>query len=206
MLVDGQPFELGSYETGTDSAGALTAWEFPGRKYIMPAKVDSGTPYSPKLRAGGRQIEAVVLRNVSGGALLPARVVAAKLTTAVTPPTGTNILYAIEEVDAQSAGVAELHCCIVDPWLDSAGVPDDALFWGIVGGPCQARLAAAGNWGVGGDIVVGDYLVATADGRIIQYDSGTDVPESIIAFALETKAEAGNESGLIWVNACARLF
>lgn len=96
-------------------------------------------------RAGGEEVTCVLVRNDSGGALLPGYLVTWK--------TG----YEGRRVDAY-ARLDWTHniAGIVDEFLPTAGVADDDYFWLVVKGPVLAKMPASQV----ADVAVGNPLVS----------------------------------------------
>ena len=104
------------------------------------------TGSAPNLKRSGRTVVARLVRNSSGVALLPGRVVSWE-----TGFHGTRVDGYVTTTAAAAAGV-------VDDRFAAAGVPDDELFWLIRQGPCLIKnnIAAA----AGTVITEGAYVVA----------------------------------------------
>ena len=153
MIYVDPPFELGSTLQGTKAHDStkLVNEEVLGKLFYFPYQRLSGSQIrGNKERFTGKKIGAIACRNTSGGALLPKRLARLERTA------GYDLM---EEADGYSAVEFEKLLVIVDPWLPSAGVADDDIFWGIVSGPAivQLSLAASADQVV---VNVGDPVVA----------------------------------------------
>lgn len=143
---------LGEALKGTDSEGTLINGDKLG--LVVEFKTFSqdvrrrGSPTRP---SQGISIYAVLLRNTSGGVLLPKRMALLSATAGYKP---------LQEAINYASSRGERNCVLVDPWLPSAGVAANDLFWGIVGGPAIVLTPIAGS-AFAGDIAVGNHLVAT---------------------------------------------
>lgn len=118
-LLNDPPFPLGQ-TLGVDSTVTSPAWvgavkEFPD--------VD---PVTGKVRSNRRKV-CIAVRNSSGVALLPKRLVSFK------SGSFTEVDGYTSATDAASAGV-------VDEWLPATGVADDDVFWITVQGPTEVKL------------------------------------------------------------------
>lgn len=148
------PFALGETYSGTDADSNLINNHLLGQvhlhQWINPT---ADAIRSANDRLSGKQVRAVILRNQVGAAVLPKRMVLLDATAGYD---------AIEAIDGYGDTLAMDRVVFVDPWLPSAGVADDDLFWGIIGGPTIVLTPAAGA-AFNGDIAVGAPLVcATA--------------------------------------------
>lgn len=128
-----------------------------------------------RARLSGKPICAIALRNTSGITLLPKRLV--RLDT-------TAGLGRIKNADGYTVLLAGLPAVLVDPWLPSAGVADDDIFWGIYQGPALVLTPTAGA-DLNGDIAAGAPLVA-ATGSTSGNSTGGRV--SNITMAAQTAA------------------
>lgn len=152
LYVD-PPFALGQ-TLGVSSATDGTGWV--GAVKVFP-DVD---PTTGKIRSN-RVKKCVAVRNTSGGALLPKRVVRFARDTA-----GTAVFSA---VDGYSAVANNEFVGVVDEYLPAAGVVANDVFWVTVDGPTEVAHALSGT-----AVAVGDRLAsitaattgATTAGRV----------------------------------------
>tara|TARA_R110000824_G_scaffold174823_3_gene353012 strand:- start:942 stop:1517 length:576 start_codon:yes stop_codon:yes gene_type:complete len=105
---------------------------------------DTDPADTTKRRSGGNVV-AILVRNGTGGAVLPGRVY-----TWTASKAGTTV-GALAGADAYVAGVADDH-------LPSAGAASNDLFWLIVKGNCHILLDAA--------VAAGAVLYAVANGEV----------------------------------------
>jgi hypothetical protein len=131
MRLEAPPFLLGEYHTGTDADGNLINDHLLGATFVFDFK----NPGTVTLRGNktlftNAPIHAVVLRNTytqasAATALLPKRLVRRNITA------GYKFT---KEANAYGTTLADTRVVLVDPYLPAAGVPANALFWGIMGG------------------------------------------------------------------------
>lgn len=138
LLVD-PPFALGQ-TLGVSSTADGGGWVGAIKQF---PDVD---PATGKIRSN-RVKTCVAVRNASGAALLPKRVVRFKVGTA-----GTAVFA---EVDGYSAVTNEERVGVVDEHLPASGVASNDVFWVTVSGPTEVAVALSGS-----DVAVGDRLAA----------------------------------------------
>lgn len=116
-----------------------------------------------KLRSA-RMVTCILVRNVSGIALLPGRLVR------------WQAAQRGKRVDGYTTTTAAEAAGVVDEWLPTAGVPNGDLFWLTVDGPTLVRTDLTGDTDTNfseGDILVAITAVtsqATTAGRVRQAD------------------------------------
>lgn len=214
MSLDICPIALGTtlkdWKTGET---IVTHWA-QGRLFdVENVQAQSGTR-TAATRPNGSTLKVMVVRNVSGGVLLPKRTVQLKT---------DNTLHGIlNEVHGYANTVAAPLCGFVDPYLPSTGVPDDNLFLMVVHGPMYAVMSGT-EADTLGDITVGLPLVTAATGTSLTDTDGGRVARAnpaapadataaqaaailhmsnVIATTLEVK-DAGDDAGediLVMVN------
>jgi hypothetical protein len=149
----------------TPDATSTTTLALQGIKKVF-ADVDYSTAGSAKpLRSGG-QVEAILVRNSSGIALLPGRVAIWKAGAVGKEVDG----YTAE--DALLGTRLAIAAGVVDEYLPAAGVADDDYFWLVVKGPSNVRKSLDANTLTQGQAVVQITAAtsqATTAGRIISY-------------------------------------
>jgi hypothetical protein len=101
-------------------------------------------PVTGQVRSNRRKV-CVAVRNKSGAALLPKRV--------VTFSTSAGKLFS--EVTGYSAVTNEERVGVVDEFLPAGGVADGDVFWVTVDGPTEVAVALSGS-----DVAAGDRLSA----------------------------------------------
>jgi len=149
---------LGETMPGTDDDGNLINSQFLGtiKRFDNINVLGSG---SAKVWESHGPVYAVLLRNVSGGALTRRQLALCEASAV-----GYNL---IENASGYGATLYDKPVVAIDPWLSSSGVDDDDIFWGIIKGPTILTLPSSG-----GDILasgsVGTALVCSADnaGRV----------------------------------------
>lgn len=176
MLTPSPPFALGEVLQGKDSDNALINSHWLGAEYTFPVPNPSGDLRGNKTRLTGKTVTAVILRNTSGGTLLGKRIGRLERTAGYDP---------VQSVDQYAIVLAEKGIVIIDSWLDSNGVPDDYLFWGIIKGPCEVLTPVAGAGFNAAAIAVGDLLVAATGATSNNSDYGR-----IAGFALANNTDA----------------
>jgi hypothetical protein len=138
LLVD-PPFALGQ-TLGVSSATAGTGW-VGSVKQFPDVNPTTGAIRSNRIKT------CVAVRNSSGAALLPKRVVRFVRGTA-----GTAVFSA---VDGYTAVTNSEFVGVVDEHLPAAGVVSNDVFWVTVEGPTEVSVALSGS-----DVAVGDRLAA----------------------------------------------
>lgn len=140
------PMDLGETLDGLDDAGNTIHNDKLGSICYFEDK----TARTNKNRSSGKPIGAILLRNTSGLTLLGKRFGQIDRTA------GRAMLT---NVDGYSTTLANKGIVLIDPWLPSTGVADDAIFWGVFSGPALVLLplTAADHTA---DIAVNDPLVA----------------------------------------------
>ena len=141
-------------------------------------------PITGQVRTNRRKV-CVAVKNSSGVALLPKRV--------VTFSTTAGKLFS--EVTGYSAVANEERVGVVDEWLPASGVTANDIFWVTVDGPTEVSAALSGT-----DIAAGGRLAAivaatsgaTTAGRVTPnaYAGATDIA-GLIGYAVS----AGNTTG-----------
>jgi hypothetical protein len=138
LLVD-PPFSLGQ-TLGVSSATDGTGWVGVVKNF------PDVNPTTGRVRSN-RVKTCVAVRNTSGAALLPKRVVTFDSTTAG--------LAAFTETKGYSAVTNEERVGVVDEYLPASGVAANDVYWVTVEGPTEVAVALSGS-----DIVAGDRLAA----------------------------------------------
>lgn len=132
------PFEMGTTLKGTQTLDGTTSTI---NESVLGTRcafqdVNYATSASTRTLLSGEKILAIALRNTSGIALLPKRLVRLDLTA------GRGML---KNADGYSVLLAHSPVVLVDPFLPSTGVADDDIFWGLYSGPalCLTPAVAA---------------------------------------------------------------
>ena len=127
-----------------------------------------------------RPVECIAVKNVSGGALLPGQVV--KFKAAAT--SGQFSGGILGEVDATATTANALPAAnglvgVVDEYLPSAGVPNNEVFWLVVGGPSSVvKSSTSVSAGAA-------YGTSTTAGEAAAHTAGTT---SLVGYAITTSA------------------
>jgi len=150
------PFDRGFTRFGGSPVSATDGAGFEGKEYTFPDK-DWGSSDETKPDRSTGMVRVRVVRNLSGGALLPKRIAKMKLD-------GT----AYEE-RGQVSGYAETvgeHGFPIDEFLPAAGVAANDLFYVVVDGCAKVTSAAAGDT----TVAIGEYVIPSTDGKVIGQD------------------------------------
>lgn len=149
MITNNAPFDLGKTYKGKDDDGNLINGHLLGLVYEFPVpETTAGRP--PKARETGKVIKAVILRNEVGSTIYGKRFGQLKRSGGYGD---------VEAIDGYNATLGNHGVVLIDPYLDSNGVADDALFWGIIEGPVLIKSPFASGH-VAGSIAIGSLLVA----------------------------------------------
>jgi len=138
-LFDDPPFALGQ-TLGVSSASD-------GKSWVGVVKTFPDVNPVTGVGRSNRVKTCVAVRNTSGAALLPKRVVAFDTTVAG--------LAGFTETKGYSAVTNEERVGVVDEHLPATGVAANDVYWVVVEGPTEVSVALSGS-----DIVVGDRLAA----------------------------------------------
>jgi hypothetical protein len=142
-------------------------------------------PTTGKVRSG-RIKTCVAVRNASGAALLPKRVVRFAVGTA-----GTAVF---SHVDGYSAVTNEERVGVVDEYLPATGVADKDVCWVTVSGPTEVAVALSGT-----DVAVGDRLACITAATSGATTAGRVTPSSVGA----ATTGAGNNGLGVLGRACS---
>ena len=138
-----------------DSAGGAhlegKEWMFEDLDY---ANMENGVA---KARSG-KFVFCRLVRNASGGALVPKRFAQFKADGATADIFGGQVSGYGDTV-GQLGGV-------VDEFLPTAGAPANSLFWLVVEGPSKMTTAASGDT----NISLGKGVIPSTDGKIVEQD------------------------------------
>jgi hypothetical protein len=193
MTHDGRHFELGEYLDGKDEAGNFINGEILGRIVCFPTQqLNVANIKGEKRRVSGRDIYAVALRNMAGSAVAPKRVVSRTLTAPTDFTTDGIYNVLLEGVDGYSGSAKEPFCAVVDPFLPSAGCPDDDIFWGIIKGPVDVTIGTALT-----TLAIGQALSSDGAGYLGAFVAGTDRHDALIGYALEASTSPASTDVLL---------
>lgn len=200
------PFKLGEYMAGTDLDGNLINQEWLGQRFVFQPSDMAYTAAGRniRLRRHGTPLHVVVMRNGSGGALLPTYVVSPDASAdADADPTGIGIIPLLGRVSGNVGTKGKLGL-IVDEFLPTAGVPDKALFFCVYRGPVTVRMPATANYTT--NPAVGSLMIAQAAGRAVVQDAAAvatalDQTCNLLGRALRATTSA-NDGGTLLIHAC----
>lgn len=152
------PFERGkTYFQGTPSD--VTAKGFlEGKCWVFEGRNWSQSSSGVRTDLTGRYTVCMVVRNLSGGLLLPKLI--AKMKT-----DGTSREF-LGQVMGLATVVGEFGFPI-DEYLPAAGVAANDLFWLVVGGLATCVTAAAGDT----NISTGSFVIPSTGGKVIDQDT-----------------------------------
>lgn len=150
-------------------------------------------PVTGQIRSNRRKV-CIAVRNASGGALLPKRVVRFSLTAG----------KLLSEVDSYVAVDFEERVGVVDEFLPASGVANGDVFWVTIDGPTEVATGLASVAMSVGDRVVAQTAAtsgAPGAGRVTAHalagtSPGTAV-QGIIGYALSSAATAATPLVLI---------
>lgn len=173
---------VADYPLGTVIAGQTTDLETNvlinepqlGRTYTFPVSSTVANSLGLKDRDTGQRVEARLVRNTTGSAVLPNTVVQVDFTG------GADGL-----ANASAAGDAgDRYCYVADPDMPAAGCPDDDIFYVIVKGPTTVLPVAAQ------DTVAGAAVIAGAGGLADEGTYGTTGDHLVMGSFLATTTYA----------------
>lgn len=172
-LLSDPPFALGQ-TLGVTSATDGGNW-VGCIKHFPDVNPNTGVVRSNRLKT------CVAVRNTSGGALLPRRVVRFDTTTA-----GRAVFT---EVKGYSSVTNEEFVGVVDEHLPAGGVAANDVFWVTVQGPTEVAVALSGT-----DVAVGDRLACVTAASAGATTAGRVTPSALTA---GTANVGGAELGVI---------
>lgn len=171
---DNLPFPIGtSYFDGqtaeTTSGEAIT---LEGKEYNIEDLDYSKTGAKPYRTARLRKV--MVMRNVSGIALLPKRL-------AIPQKAGADGKFYVGRVDGMCsvgpAGNPSGPCYPIDEFLPAAGVPNNDLFYAVVEGPAMILTGLAAD--ATNVFNVGDWVVAATAATSQATTAGRPAPQDL---------------------------
>lgn len=203
MTPEALPMALGETLKGTDADSNLINTDYLGRVFTIPVPNSSSPLRGNKSRPCGDHVEAVLMRNTSGGTLLGKRFVNRDATA------GYDFT---KEVNGYTATDYKTGIVLVDPFLPSGGVAANDIFWGVIKGTVLC-LTPTADADFKGDIAVGAVLVActaagtttTAAGRVCNHSlaNNTDAAGArnaalgAVGFALSAKTTANTNADIL---------
>jgi len=185
------PFDRGQTFFGGGTVDATSGANLEGLEWVF-----NDFNYSTKVNRTNSYVRCRVVRNTSGIALLPKRLVSFEAS-------GTD--YG-KQVDGYTTTVAA-RGYLVDEWLPTTGVPNNDLFWIVIEGPATGLcdIAAVDTISVGDKLVALTAVTsqATTAGRLDLFDAtGATLPLAnqcinYIGYALSAKTSANTNSDLL---------
>lgn len=164
MNMDAPPFPRGETLVGLSDPSTVDTTglaQLEGMEWVFPDlswNTSAGNEVSPA--RSNRPVRCRVVRNVSGGALLPKR--------AVKPNTGdaTGVSYGNQALAHAALGDPILG--VVDEFLPAAGVPANYMFWCVIDGPSTMTTDATGTTTIasGKEVIPGP----AANGTVVAQD------------------------------------
>lgn len=132
-------------------------------------------PLTGQVRSNRRKV-CVAVRNTSGGALLPKRVVRLS---------GTGVgLWS--QADGYASIANEPLCGVVDEFLPAAGVAANDVFWVTVDGPTEVAVALSGS----------DVAVRSALSVVTAAASTSTTAGRVSVSPLSSSTAGGNDNGI----------
>lgn len=206
MQYNYPPMELGETLSGTDDNGNLTNQSMLGMIYEFPAqRLGQSVVGGKKGRLTGRTITAIALRNVSGQTLHGKRL--AVLEKASADSYGITEMSLTHEVDGYADQTADKNVVIIDEFIETNGVADDDIFWGILKGPVTVKTQATeavANTLAYGDCVAAGTAAATSGQTTAGGVIGHTCPQAgqLVGKACTTYSNTGNTFVDVQIIAC----
>ncbi len=142
------------FDRGNYYVDGVTRADLEGQE-VEIEDIDHSVTDAKTLRSGKR-VRLRMVRNVTGSALAAKRVVKAYV-----GGTGSEFMG---QVDDYATAATDPVMGVVDEWLGSTTVPDDALFWIVVRGPSKVTTGASGDT----NIACGKYVIPTTGGKVVE--------------------------------------
>ena len=172
------PFGLGQtlgVTNANDSLTGLSSGSY-GDNWLGAVKEFTDVdPTTGKVRTNRRKV-CIAVKNSSGAALLPKRLVTFSATAG----------KLFTEVDGYAAETNEERVGVVDEWLPAAGVANNEVFWVTVDGPTEVACALSGT-----DIAAGNRLAA-----ITAVTSGATTAGRVTPSPLSASTAGANNNGV----------
>lgn len=177
MEMGSPPFPRGQLGTGYSDPSTIdqtAETQLEGMEWVFPDLDYSVTLGAPAARSN-RQVRCRVVRNKSGGALLPKK--------AVKPNDAATDGYSWGNQTNGYAALGDPILGVVDEFLPAAGAADGDLFWVVTNGPATCISDSAGDTniaigkkvvpggGTAGNLVEQDTTVVTGPGLYNQIQS-----------------------------------
>lgn len=140
--------------------------------------LDYGSTTVNRQKLSNEMVHVKVVKNVSGGALLPGSMFSWD-TTAPASEVGPGKAAGAAVASAGAITVAG----VVDPYLPAAGVPNGSYFLAVIEGPCKFRWDGTSTFAVGSAVVS-----ASTGGRALLYAAGTHDAGSRVGISMAAKS------------------
>ena len=172
------PFGLGQtlgVTTPNDSLYGISSGSY-GDNWVGAVKEFTDVnPTTGQVRSNRRKV-CIAVRNTSGAALLPKRVVRLA-------GTGTGLFGA---ADGYASVANEALCGVVDEFLPAGGVASNDVFWVTVDGPTEVAVALSGS-----DVAVRDRLSVVTSAASNSVTAGR-----VSVSPLSSSTAGGNDNGI----------
>lgn len=197
MSFESPPFQRGETFFNGNTTDATSGAQHEGKRYWF-VDLDLSAGVTGKKNRSNRMVWCMIVRNVSGIALLPKRIVRLK-------KTGLNYLG---QVDGYTTTTAEKGFPL-DEWLPTTGLLANDLGYVVIDGPATVLTDLAAS--VNNSVAVGDVLVAltavtsqsTTAGRVGQQDlTGATSPlglqvQNYLGYALSAQTTNQTNNSLL---------
>lgn len=196
MIHVDPPFDLGETLKGTDDDGNLINGHWEGAIYHFPDVDRTPSPRGGgKNRRSGQMIKAICVRNTKAGALTAAK----KCLKIDLTPSDTRKLMG--SVDGQCSAVNQVGG-VGDNEL-TGDVPQNDLFWLIIGGPAECLVKASEDHDVGSllcsSATAGALALATSGSAAVAVASAVNV------IARATIDNNSTSAAAVVVNVCSNI-
>ena len=198
------PFPIGEtlYNGSTIDTNNLMGGEFIGRKYIVEDIDYASTNVGVKPKRSNRSRVIMAVRNDTGVAVLPKRIVTLKK--------GAGEF--LGEVDGYADFLGEAHAYPADEFMPAAGAPNNDVFWVVLEGPAMTLTPSAWPATSPNDITIGDEICAQtaadsnvaantlsgrACGRTSDYPTALTAHRVVVGKAMSAKTSGNTNADLL---------
>jgi hypothetical protein len=172
------PFGLGQtlgLDAPNDSLYGITTGSYGDNWVGCVKEFTDVNPVNGQVRSNRRKV-CIAVRNTSGAALLPKRVVRL----------GGNGKALFGSADGYASTANEALCGVVDEFLPAAGVAANDVFWVTVDGPTEVAAALSGT----------DIAVRSPLSVITAASSGATTAGRVTVSPLSASTAGGNDNGI----------
>ena len=172
------PFGLGQtlgLDTPNDSLYGLTTGSYGDNWVGCVKEFTDVNPVNGQVRSNRRKV-CIAVRNTSGAALLPKRVIRLA-------GSGTALYGA---ADGYASTANEALCGVVDEFLPAAGVASNDVFWVTVDGPTEVSVALSGS----------DVAVRSALSVVTAAASTSTTAGRVTVSPLSSSTAGANDNGI----------